>query len=95
MMVSAPPRVHLEGSGRTITAKEQPARGTTSACRLGRLGGGELFPPVGGLEYLPQPLDEVRLGIIELPAPAFVQLDEMGTTPVGEVAPARGDRIRG
>src|SRR5687767_11196279 len=80
------------GTGTTASRRtgSEPAcrRSNGSAWGVGRSRGGQLFPLVNGLEDLPQPRNELRLAVVKLPAPARIKLDEMGTTPMGQIAPA-------
>ena len=43
------------------------------------------------MENLPQPGNEIGLGVVKFQAPGHIKLDEMGTTPIGQVTPALSD----
>jgi hypothetical protein len=59
-----------------------------------RLCGSKFFPLFRSPEDLPQPDNKVGLGIVMLPPPRFIKLDEMGTASFREIAPTLGDLFR-
>ena len=67
-----------------------------SVCRSGRpMRGSQLLPLFYGFNDFPQADHKIRLGVIVLPAAGFVELYEMGTTTLSQIAPPLGDLLGG